>query len=362
MAITTNWNLGFTQMLRNTQPSYWGNWSLDAQVMPGAVGIVDASTGAFTYVSTLPSAAVATTTAPSNEWKVQSSDVTQTTTDVNLNGSVTDPDTGTKVDAGLEMKWSFGQEGSLSSTFLLANQQYLTDPLTQFQTNTAWLAQQAQAAGMYQNGEISQGFGVVTQTLMAQSGLNLGAQSSNSSFSITGSIGATNAMAGNAGGDAKGSYAQTSATASFEQHLWPADPNVVATSLMPVAYQFASFVGSTVLLGWVTNISGISILLDDAHGGTYVVNATATYTVNGTTQSTSAQVSGGRSTMMNSIPADAKGLVLDLSFVGMVHDEKHRFTWPTPLGTFPNGQIAIDLFGVWPGSTRAIERSTNAAG
>jgi len=29
------------------------------------------------------------------------------------------------------MKWTFGQEGSLSSTFLLANQAYLTDPLAQ---------------------------------------------------------------------------------------------------------------------------------------------------------------------------------------------------------------------------------------
>ena len=362
MTITTNWNLGFTQMLRNTQPTYWGNWSLDAQVVPGAVGILNTTTGAFQYVSTLPNAAVTTTTAPSNEWKVQSSDVTQTSASVNLNGSVTDPDSGTKVDAGLEMTWKFGQEGSISSTFLLANQQYLTDPLSQFAANQDWLVAQAKAAGMYQNGQITQGFGVITQSLMAVSGLNLGAQSSNSSFAITGSVGATNAMAGNAGGDAKGSYAQTKASASFEQHLWPADANVVATTLMPIAYQFASFVGQTPVLGWTTNLSGINILLDDAHGGTYIVNATAKYTVGGASQSTSAQVSGGRSTMMNAIPVEATGLELDLSFKGMMSDEKHRFNWPSPIGQFTNGQIVIDLYGVWPGSTRAVERSTGAVG
>lgn len=362
MAITTNWNLGFTQMLRNTQPSYWGNWSLDAHVRAGAVGILNTSTGAFQYVSTLPGAALATTTAPANEWKVQSSDVSQTSTSVDLDGSVIDPDTGTKVNAGLQLAWSFGSEGSLSSTFLLANQQYLTDPLSQLAANRDWLLAQAAHAGMSQNGQITQGFGVITQALMAESGINLGAQSSNSSFSITGSVGATNAMAGNAGGDVKGSYAQTKASAAFEQHLWPASANVVATDLMPVAYQFASFVGDTPVLGWMTNLSGVNILLDDSHGGTYIVDATATYTVNGQRQQTNASVSGGRSTMMSSIPVNATSLVLDLRFKGMFSDEVHRFNWPSPISQFTNGQIVVDLYGVWPGSTRAVERSSGAVG
>ncbi|KZM34621.1 hypothetical protein [Oerskovia enterophila] len=360
--MSTNWNLGFTQMLRNTQPSYWGNWSLDAHVAAGAVGIVTPTTGAFQYVSTLPSADIATTTSPSNEWKVQSSDVSTTSAAVNLNGSVVDPDTGTKVDAGLELTWKFGHEGSLSSTFLLANQSYLASPLSQIGTHHDWLVAQAKSAGMYQNGQITQGFGIITQALMAVSGLNLGAQSSNSSFSITGSVGATNAMAGNAGGDAKGSYAQTKSSSSFEQHLWPADPNVVATTLMPVAYQFASFVGQTPVLGWTNNLSGISILLDDSHSGTYIVDATATYTVDGVQHSSSASVSGGRATAMNPIPVNATGLQLDLAFKGMFDDEKHRFNWPSPVGQFPNGQIIIDLYGVWPGATRAVERGTGAVG
>ena len=31
----TFWNLEFSQLLRNTQPYYWGNWTLDAQIQPG---------------------------------------------------------------------------------------------------------------------------------------------------------------------------------------------------------------------------------------------------------------------------------------------------------------------------------------
>lgn len=359
---TTKWNLGFTQMLRNTQPSYWGNWTLDARVLPGAVGILDPAAGSFQYVSTLPDLALATTTSPSNEWKVQSSDVTQTSQSVDLDAGVVDPSTGTTVTAGLQMTWSFGSEGSISSTFLLQNQQYLSDPLGQLAANDAWLRDQANLAGMYQNGQIVQGFGVITQALMAASGLNLGAETNNSSFSITGSVGATHAMAGQSGGDVAGSYVKTEATAAFEQHLWPAESNEVAETLTPVAYQFASYVAGRPMLSWVTNVSGISILLDDSHGGTYIVKAKATYAVDGQTRTTTASVSGGRATMMDSIPPQATGLDLELRFVGMIDDEVHRFTWPSPLVTFPNGQITIDLYGVWPGSTRAVERGTQAVG
>lgn len=360
--MSTNWNLGFTQMLRNTQPSYWGNWTLDAHVAAGAVGILDSSTGAFQYVSTLPNVQVATTRSASSEWKVQSSDVVQTTASADLSGGAVDPETGTKIDAGLEMTWKFGHEGSLSSTFLLANQSYLTDPLTQLLANRDWLTAQAKSAGMFEDGQVTQGFGVITQALMASSGLNLGSQKNDSSFSISGSVAATNAMAGDAGAEAKGSYAQTKASAAFEQHLWPSEPNEVATTLMPIAFQFASFVGQTPVLGWVTNLSGISILLDDSHGGTYIIDAKATYRLNGTQQSKTVQVSGGRAAVMDSIPVGATGLTLDLSFEGMFSNDNHRFNWPSPIGQFPNGQIVIDLYGVWPGATRAVERSTGAVG
>lgn len=106
------------------------------------------------------------------------------------------------------------------------------------------------------------------------------------------------------------------------------------------------------LVGRLGPLSGISILLDVSPGGTYIVDATATYTVNGKQQSTDAQVCGGRATMMNAIPVGATSLTLDLAFKGMFSDEKHRF----------NGQIFIDLYGVWPGASRAVERTTGAVG
>ncbi len=358
----TNWNLGFTQMLRNSHPSYWGNWTLDARCLPGAVGILDPRTGSFQYLADLPSAAANDTSAAANDWKVQSSSVHETQASIDLDGSFTDPDTGTKVTAGLEVTWSFAEAGSISSTFTLAEQSNLTDFASQIMANHDWLLQQAQSVGMAANGQITQGFGVITGALMASCGLNLGAQNSSSTFSLKGSVGATNAMAGNAGANAKGSYATTNESAAFESHLWPSASATVASSPIPIAFEFASFVGDGLLPGWTTNVSDLVIQLDNAHGGTYIVDATASYLL-GTDQHTiTASVSGGMSNSMDPIPPEATNLNLDLSFVGVFSDAHHHFTWPTPLAQFPTGQIIIDLTGVWPGDTSAVERESGAKG
>lgn len=358
-----NWNMQFTQLLRGTRPTFWGNWTLDANVQPGAVGTVDPGTGAFTFLANLPKPAITTTNSVANDWKITSSTVHETTAAVTLDGSATDPETGTKITAGLEVTWSFSQEGSVSSSFTMSQQAALEDFSNQILGNLAWLKQQAASVGMLNgNGEITQGFGVVTSVLYASCGLNLGSQNDNSSFSITGSVNGVNAMAGNAEAGAKGSYAETSETAAFESHLWPSAVDTLPGGPIAIAFQFASFVGNEVLQGWVTNISSITITLANNHGGTYIVDATASYQLDGKAQSTTATVSGGLVAVMNPIPPDATDLSLDLAFRGIISPERHHFYWASPVVQFPTGQIIIDLRGVWPGATSATERTTGETG
>ncbi len=358
-----NWNLQFTQLLRATRPTFWDNWTLDANIQPGAVGTVDPGTGAFTYLCTLPKPAITSTNSVANDWKIMSSTVHETTTDVTLSGSATDPETGTKITAGLEVTWAFSQEGSVSSTFTMTQQAALEDFSNQIMANLPWLKQQAASVGMLDSaGEITQGFGVVTGVLYASCGLNLGSESDNSSFSLKGSVNGVNAMAGNAEAGAKGSYAETNETAAFESHLWPSEADTLAGGPIAIAFQFASFVGNQLLQGWVTNVSSITITLANNHGGTYIVSALATYQSEGKTQSTTAKVSGGLVAVMDPIPPDATNLSLDLSFEGMVHSDKHHFLWASPIVQFPTGQIIIDLRGVWPGATSATERTTGETG
>lgn len=357
-----NWNDSFTQLLRNTHPSFWGNWTLDGTVQPGAVGTIDPGTGAFSYLTTLPNAQVITTANVNNEWKVASSSVHQSSAPVNLNGAYTDPETGTKITVGLQMTWKFASEGLISSTFTLSQQAALNDFATQIAASLPWLKQQAQTLGMLVNNEITQGFGVITSVLYASCGLNIGSQSDNSSFSIAGSVDAVNAMAGNAQAGVQGSYATTNETSSFESHLWPGAPSTLSTSPVAIAFVFASFLGDQVLQGWVTNVSNISIELDDDHGGTYIVDAKATYDdADGNSQSCSASVSGGMINTMAAIPVQATNLVVELSFKD-APGSPHKFTWASPIQQFPDGQIIIDLRGVWPGKTSAVERTTGDHG
>jgi hypothetical protein len=237
-----------------------------------------------------------------NDWSIKSSSVHEPQVAVTLDGSYTDPETGTKVTAGLKSTWSFAEAGSIASNFTLAKQSALVDFPKQIDTQLAWLVNSANEVGMASGDVITQGFGVVTAVLYAECGLNIGAQNASSTFSIEGSVGATNAMAGNAGANAKGSYAKKDESAAFESHLWPAAAGSLATGPIPIAFEFASFVGGKLLPAWVTNVSAISILLCDDHGGTYIVDANATYQVGGKQYLVSGEVSGGRTTALDAIP------------------------------------------------------------
>ena len=109
-------------------------------------------------------------------------------------------------------------------------------------------------------------------------------------------------------------------------------------------------------------MASLSILLDNAHGGTYIVHAVATYSSSGSRHSVNGAVSGGLSVSMPPIPSDATDLAVELAFKGVFSDEHHHFNWPKPLTTFPGGQIIIDLRGVYPGATSAVERHTGTRG
>lgn len=46
-----HWNAQFTQLIRKTHPTWWGNWSLGHEIRPGGIGVVDPLTGSFTPVA-----------------------------------------------------------------------------------------------------------------------------------------------------------------------------------------------------------------------------------------------------------------------------------------------------------------------
>ncbi len=93
---------------------------------------------------------------------------------ISLDGSATDPDTSTECAAGVEVKWDFASVGSIASEFGIASETFISDLTTLGKPDTyKWLYDQAQSVSMGSNGQIAQGFGVVTSAVHAHSGLNV---------------------------------------------------------------------------------------------------------------------------------------------------------------------------------------------
>ncbi|MFK8330580.1 hypothetical protein M2D63_011255 [Pseudomonas sp. BJa5] len=347
-----NWNRSFTDLIRNGRAAYWGNWTLDQKLKVGCVGFVSPDSGDFTLVQEqAPGLTVSTRNAP-NQWKLSSSNVKRSQSNVALDGSATDPETGTKITAGTEVKWDFASTGSIASEFGIASEDYLGDltVLTQPQT-LQWLKDQASRVSMASSAGIAQGFGVVTSVIYATSGLNVGSQDNSSSFSITGSVGGVQDLLASA--DAKGSYVSTNQTKSVDQHLWPDKAGTLATQSIPIAYTFASFDGELLIPNWINRLGGLEILFNNKPGCTYITAITLDYDTPSGKQHQSFSLSGGLSKTVGNIPLNATNIAVQVTFKGMVNSDNYSFSWPSPLGQWLTGSREIQMTGVWPGKTSA---------
>lgn len=349
----SNWNATFTQQIRASRRALWGNWALNSVIKPGAVGTLDPATGEFNYVGMVPNAQIVKQPT-SSQWSLESEHVTKQQASVELDGSATDPDTGTKITVGTQLTWSMQTAGSMISDFALAEEDVVSNPGGLSTSQWNWLVQQAQSVGRANGNGISQGFGIVTDVLWARSGLNVGALSDSTSFSVTGSASGVNNLVGaQAGG--KGSYTSTTENKSVDKHLWPDKASVAATDPIPIAFGFTSFEGNLIMPNWTSQVGSFQLVLNNQHGGTYIVNATLNYNTPSGKQTKNVTVSGGLIATIGAIPLDATNLTLDLSFKGVFSDEHKSFKWDTPLGTWYDGLRHIDLYGVWPGKTNAVD-------
>lgn len=349
----SSWNNNFTTLLRKDRPTLWGNWSLDPSIKPGAVGIVDSATGNFTLVNSQMPGSQTVDSTYTQDWDVKSSHVSETQSDVTLDGSATDPETGTKITAGLEVKWGFKDAGSLTSQFSVAKETSLKDFSTAIANQMDWLEQQAASVNMKTSSGISQGFCVITGVIYANSGLNVGATNKSSDFSITGSVSGINAMLGDSA-SGKGSYVSTSETESMDKHLWPSAANTLPTGLVPVAFEVASFDGTFIIPQWTHLLSSFELVLDNSHGGTYIAHGKLTYEVNGETKSDSNSASGGMTSSISNIPINALNVKYKVTFTAS--STKKEFTWGSPINQWLSGKRHIDVKGVWPGKPSAKDR------
>lgn len=357
-----NWNRQFTQLIRKSNSTLWGNWTLSNEVSPGAVGILDPQTGTFKLIADALPGVTANNfikTPVSSDWDTMSSEVSRTETAVDLGAEVTDPDTGVTAKAGLEIAWKFGREGSMVSKCALDSESVLNNPDAVLVNQMDWLVQRANQSGMGSGNGIAQGFGVITSVLYARSGLNVGSMANDNSFSLKGNASAVQKMVGEVKG--KGSYTSASSSKSVDKHLWPSESGVLPTSSTPLAYTFASFEGRLLLPLWVGHISAFQLVVSNTNGGTYIVDTKLAYDTPRGRKTAQGTASGGLTVTFSDIPLDASNVVLECGFQGVISTEKHILQWQSPRGQWVGGVRHVQLYGVWPGSTQAVDVEAGTA-
>lgn len=352
----SSWNNNFTTLLRASNPAFWGNWALNMNIQPGAIGLIDGPSGDFTALGSVIPGAIVNNNPYTSSWDIRSDDVTEKQTNVEFDGTVIDPETGAKITAGINMAWGFKSEGSLVSKFAVTRQSSLNDFTNLIASQMVWLKQQAGSANMLTSDGIVQGFCVVTDVIYANSGINVGANTNQGSFSISGSASGVDAMLG-ISGSGKGSYVSTNSETSTDSHTWPSTPSTLADADIPIAFAVASFQGDIVITKWTHLISSYELILDNSHGGTYIAHGELTYNVGDNKVTTSNKASGGMTSAIRDIPINASNLIYTVTFTAS--STKKVFNWGSPLNQWQSGMRHIDVKGVWPGSPSAVDREAS---
>ena len=206
------WNIKFTTLLRSDEHTCWGNWALNPQLKVGSVGFLNAKTATFTIVGFLPSFKTVTEQCHSFALLMTSA-VRSTSGNASLSAGADE------VSASLTGSWTFGNDGELLSQAKLASRDTMVDIVPTLHSNIDWLKSCAEGVGGLDcDGNLLQGFGVITSVANASHVVNVGSLKSETSFTIGGSlsVGSTGDSSSASSDSAAGTSDDTSAGTSSD--------------------------------------------------------------------------------------------------------------------------------------------------
>lgn len=343
----SNWNLMFTNIIRQSNNNYWGNWSLETYIQPGAIGTLKSEIASFNYIGNLENVRTKDDT-ENIIWKLSSHNVSRETSSLQLDASATDPETETKVETGLKVDWIFNEREGLVSEFSISRLSSIDDLINVIHNNKEQLFKQAQLAGMGDGKIVSQGFGIISSVLYAKSGLNLGSSIEGNTFSLSGTVKGINELVGaNAGSE--GSYYQISNKYTIDLHIWPQKPKIVPSTEVPIAFTFVSFDGDVPLFNWIQPIP--SLILVFKNNSTYAVDYELEYYYDQQKIYQNGTLIGGLTQTIGNIKVSATAMKLKLKFNGILSCDHYEHNWQIPRNEWIGNTCNIELYGIWPGQT-----------
>ncbi|RZT39452.1 hypothetical protein [Cupriavidus agavae] len=346
----TEWNVQLTHLLRNTERYAWGNWTLDPAIRVGALGWFNPS-DTHVQLANYQMDLQPTEHRAAVDWHLEQGHVRQTTAGVQFDVPYLDPTTGTEVTVGLQSKWEFGSKGSLTSQGSGVGVAYVENGAQYMLDNYQAIYDVAKSVNKVNGGDIVQGFGMITKVWLTDGCVNLGSRQDKSEFSITGSVDGVSAMTGSdQSASLKGSYKNTSTADNVEKRIFPSKADTVEhNDPVAYAYEFSSFAGETVVIPrYVADISALNLSLHNS--GSYIVNATVTYTSGGKRHERTTRISGGLTGQITDIPLDATNVDIRMAFAA---GTTQVLRVSNPLNTWFLGRGEIELTGWWPGASGA---------
>jgi hypothetical protein len=327
----------------------WGNWGLAGDIKVGAVGLLS-NDGGFRQVGAL-AGVTSDSEKRSESWQLSTTHVKRSqasvTLDANGNGIPVGA-TGATVGGtlGTTITWTFSASNELSSEFKVSRREQIKDEVAVVAANKELLNTLAKSVGMAAAGAIDQGFGFIRAIVWAESGANVAAFTSGSTFSLTGKANAVASLVGNTSGSGsvQASYSTSSQEGNLDTHLWPAAPSTPPEGEVPLAYLFTSFEGEVLLPDWIGFVQ--NVVMEFHNHGSYIATVNIRYEDSkGTTTETYGGISGGLSRQIL-LPLDARDVQLTVTYAAS--SMKHTVTIHAPFAQSVSGRFNYDIGGFWP--------------
>ncbi|HKO48748.1 MAG TPA: hypothetical protein VJV79_13545 [Polyangiaceae bacterium] len=341
---STSWNVQLTRLLRHTERYSWGNWTLDPTIQVGALGWFNPTDSQFQSAHSKLDKLAIDDDAAAVDWHLEQGEVKQSSVAVEFKVPYHDPSSGLTVNVGVENKWQFGTEGSISSNGSGTGTSFARDAAQVMLARYQEILKVAEANGKAKNGLIDQGFGMITKVWLTDGCVNVASRKDKAEFSITGSVDGVAAMTGkDESASLKGSYKSTSTSENVEKRVFPGKPDQVDTMPVAYAYEFSSFAGRVVIPRYVSDISALSLTLHNS--GSYIVDAKVSYKVANEIKNREVRISGGLTGQITDIPLAATEVEIRMDFMAGA-TQILRVT--NPLNSWYEGRGRIALTGWWP--------------
>ncbi|PSX11836.1 hypothetical protein C0W27_05580 [Photobacterium angustum] len=351
------WNQELTNLMRSSKENTFANWSNDPSIQVGAIGYLNYLTGEFTLVSTdmVDDPVYFLTKRKDEKWEFSSKNTSKNSSEVKVDGGYLDPNSGVKVDVGMEHSWVFSKAKSLAATYIIAVEAYTNNPYGLVADKWDIIKSAAEKTPYidHETGDISQGFGYISGVKWASRGVAIASNDDEGQYSIVTSMNVTSPKKDQIGLTPK--LISEKGSNSVTATKFPATRDEIG-ELVPVAFTFTSIDGKRPINNWTQPINQLELIINSKPGSTYITKWQVAYktVTNKNIQHKSGAFPAPQSASVY-LPKDAVDVQLSIKLPGVFSSNRCEVVWKDPINQWNKGKKEVQTYGIWPANAWCTE-------